>query len=274
VTIGGAPATSVIWVSSTSITATTPLRTAGAKDVVVTNPDTQIGTLVGGFTYVAAPTVASISPSFGTTGGGTAVTITGADFTSGATVTIGGVAATGVTFVNATSITATSPAGTAGAKDVVVTNPDTQIGTLTSGFTYVAPIFTLIAPTDIGLLRTAGTFSEGINTGFSATAGSVVTNGVGWTLAVSDTKTNTKGHMTIGGTDAGAPLATAIQVGMTSDTLTTIPSYQGQLVAAAGYGDTGTFSIPLYASQTVVGTDAAGSYQITLTYTATPPTSY
>ena len=55
-------------------------------------------------------------------------------------MTIGGVEATGVTFVNSTSITGITPAGTAGPQDVVVTNPDTQIGTLTGGFTYGALI--------------------------------------------------------------------------------------------------------------------------------------
>jgi len=80
--------------------------------------------------------VISISPSFGPLAGGTKVTITGTGFLSGATVTIGGTAATGITVVNATSITATTPAGTVGAKNVMVTNPDNQLGTLVSAFTY------------------------------------------------------------------------------------------------------------------------------------------
>ena len=87
-------------------------------------------------TPAPAPTVTSISPTFGPTAGGTAVTITGTGFVSGATTTIGGASATGVAFVNATALTATTPAGTAGAKDVIVTNPDAQSGTLPGGFTY------------------------------------------------------------------------------------------------------------------------------------------
>jgi hypothetical protein len=108
--------------------------------VVVTNPDTQYGTLAGGFGYVPpALTVAGISPTSGPTAGGTSVTITGTGFASGATVTIGGTTATGVSVVSATSITATIPPGMAGAQDVVVTNPGNQFSTLTGGFTYVAP---------------------------------------------------------------------------------------------------------------------------------------
>ena len=83
-----------------------------------------------------APTVTSISPNSGTINGGTAVTITGTGFLAGATVSVGGTAATGVTVVNSTSITATTPAHAAGAVNVIVTNSDTQSGTLTQGFTY------------------------------------------------------------------------------------------------------------------------------------------
>jgi biopolymer transport protein ExbB len=47
--------------------------------------------------------------------------------------------ATGVTVVSATQIYATTPAHAAGAVDVTVTNPDTQSGTLTNGYTYTGP---------------------------------------------------------------------------------------------------------------------------------------
>ena len=48
--------------------------------------------------------------------------ITGTGFLAGATVKLGGTAATGVTVVNSTSITATTAAHAAGAVNVVVTN--------------------------------------------------------------------------------------------------------------------------------------------------------
>jgi hypothetical protein len=54
-----------------------------------------------------------------TTGGGT-ITITGQNFHNPSSVVIGGVSATNVVFQNATSLTATIPANTAGAKDVKV----------------------------------------------------------------------------------------------------------------------------------------------------------
>ena len=64
------------------------------------------------------------------------MTITGTNFAAGATVTIGGTAATAVTVVSSTSITATTPAHAAGAVPVVVTNPGNLSGTLATGFTY------------------------------------------------------------------------------------------------------------------------------------------
>jgi phospholipase C len=103
----------------------------------------------GGFTYVVpAPTVTSISPTSGPSTGGTSTTITGTNFLAGATVTIGGTAATGVTVVSSTQITASTPAGTAGPVNVVVTNPGGIAATLSNGFTYVgpAPAIAYIAP--------------------------------------------------------------------------------------------------------------------------------
>jgi hypothetical protein len=93
------------------------------------------------FTITAAipgPTVSGIAPASGSTAGGTAVTITGAGFVSGATVAIGGVAATSVVVSSATTITALTGARVAGTVDVVVTNPDTGVGTNTAAYTYVA----------------------------------------------------------------------------------------------------------------------------------------
>lgn len=84
----------------------------------------------------AGPTVTSINPNSGSVNGGTPVTITGTGFASGATVAIGGVAATNVTVVSATQITATTGAsGTPGTVNVVVTVSG-QSATLTAGFTY------------------------------------------------------------------------------------------------------------------------------------------
>jgi hypothetical protein len=93
----------------------------------------------GTITVVTPPNPTGVAPATGTSGGGTNVTITGTDFQSGAAVTFGGVAATNVNVVAANTITATTPAHAAGTFDIVVTNPDSTAGTLSPGFTFVAP---------------------------------------------------------------------------------------------------------------------------------------
>jgi len=77
-----------------------------------------------------------IAPETGPAAGGTAVVLTGQGFRTGATVTIGGVAATSVVVVNSTTITAVTGAHAPGAVDVVVTLPDGRTDTLVGGFTY------------------------------------------------------------------------------------------------------------------------------------------
>lgn len=139
VTIGGNPATFVTVVSATSIKATTPAHAPGAVNVVVTTP-AGTGTGTNLFTYAAGPpTVTGISSASGLPAGGAAVTITGTNFTGATSVTIGGIAPTAVTFVSATTITATTSAHAVGAVNVVVTTP-AGTGTGTNLFTYAPPI--------------------------------------------------------------------------------------------------------------------------------------
>jgi hypothetical protein len=114
--------------TSTSTSTPTPTRTPTPGGPTATRTPTR----------GPAPTVVSISPTTGSQYGGTSVTITGTNFVAGATVALGGVAATGVTVVSSTSITATTGARHPGGSDVVITNPDTQSGTLVSGYRYTS----------------------------------------------------------------------------------------------------------------------------------------
>jgi len=84
VKFGNSPAASVSFVSSTTLTAITPVETLGQKDVTITNSDSQAAVLVNGFTYVeATPTISTISPNVGPAAGGKTVTITGSGFSNG-----------------------------------------------------------------------------------------------------------------------------------------------------------------------------------------------
>jgi IPT/TIG domain len=95
-------------------------------------------------------TIQSVSPSTGPAAGGTELTIRGTAFAAGATVMIGGRAATEVTVRGADTITAKTPASTiAGAVDVAVLLSG-KTSTLSGGFRYetlpanTAPVITSI----------------------------------------------------------------------------------------------------------------------------------
>jgi hypothetical protein len=113
------------------------------------------------------PTVTAVNPSSGSTDGGTAVTITGTLFQTGATVAFGATNATGVTVTNATTISATTPAGSPGAATVTVTNPDGGAGSLTNGFTYVAPPLTVTGISPKTGSAAGGTIVSIAGTGFA-----------------------------------------------------------------------------------------------------------
>lgn len=87
-----------------------------------------------------SPSVTGITPKAGSSAGNKGVTITGTSFQAGATVTIGGSAATGVVVVSATQITALTPAHAAGAGTVTVSNQGGGSGSLTNGYTFMATV--------------------------------------------------------------------------------------------------------------------------------------
>lgn len=149
VMIGDSPCT-VTASTTTSVTCTTSAGTAGVKDVTLTNNDTQTATYIGGFTYLNDPVFAAVNPIVppsGGTSGGTEIQINGDHFFTGATVNVGGAECTGVVVESKNLIRCLTPAGTLGAKDVVVTNVSGQSATLVNGFTYrVPPSISSITP--------------------------------------------------------------------------------------------------------------------------------
>jgi len=109
---------------ATPIVALTLLTSACAKSPAAPSPVLQI---------------TSISPQVGSTTGGTMVTITGTEFASDATVTVGGIAAANVVVQGSTSLTAVVGAQpTPGPADVVVTSGGHTVS-FPNGFAFVAP---------------------------------------------------------------------------------------------------------------------------------------
>ncbi len=94
---------------------------------------------------VAGLDVTSIAPSQGSTLGGTAVTIAGTGFLSGAAVTFDGLPASSVLVNGESTITAVAPAHASGAAAIAVTNPDGRTASLAGGYRYVdVPVITSV----------------------------------------------------------------------------------------------------------------------------------
>ena len=183
------------------------------------------------------PTVTNIQPASGSVAGGTAVTITGTNFQSGATVSLGGVDATGVTVVGPDTITATTGAHAAGTVDVVVTNPDAQSGTLTNGFTYAtAPTITNFTPVN----GPAGT-SVTINGTNLAGATSVTFNGVAASIT-SNTATQIHADVPVNATTGKVAVTTAGGTATSTANFTVKPNITGFTPPSGGVGATVTIN--------------------------------
>jgi hypothetical protein len=122
-TIGSA-SVSPITTTTYTLTATGPGGTVTATVTVVV--------------LSTAPTVGAVNPASGSTAGGTQVTVSGTNFSPGASVTFGGTAAEGVSVTGATTITCKTPSHSSGSVAVQVTNQGGQSGQLSNAFTYTA----------------------------------------------------------------------------------------------------------------------------------------
>lgn len=198
VTIGGTvvPAASVTVNSATSLTFSTPVHAAGSVAVTVTTSGGTTGAVPGGFTYLNTPTTASLAPAFGTSAGGTSVTVSGSNFAVGATsVTIGGttVPASSVTVNSSTSLTINTPAHAAGNVAVTVTTSGGTSNAVAGGFTYED------APTAASLTPTAGPTGGGTSvtvTGTNFVAGDTGVTIGGTTIPVASVTVNSATSLT------------------------------------------------------------------------------
>ncbi len=123
------------------------------------------------FTFWAPVQLLAVISGAGPTVGGQTVTLIGAEFAYGSTVTFGGVSATNVVVVDANHITCIPAAHAVGLVNVVVSVPSNPFGgaTLTNGYNYVAQ-----APTVTAINPNTGSTGGGeaviiTGTGFAAT---------------------------------------------------------------------------------------------------------
>lgn len=149
VAFGSINAASFTVNSDSQITAVTASESAAEVEVVVTTPVGNSGgsggSVDGGspstvfgdeYSFLPVPVVSSVSPTTGTTSGGTAVTVNGSGFLGATSVMFGTNAAT-FTLHTDSWITATSPSGSAGTVDITVITPGGTSATSSSDhFTY------------------------------------------------------------------------------------------------------------------------------------------
>ncbi|MGZ3687671.1 MAG: beta-propeller fold lactonase family protein [Bdellovibrionota bacterium] len=83
------------------------------------------------------PVLLSVSPSIGLLHGGTSVTLTGRNFSSSMSASVGGVACTTLSAISSTQATCVTPAHTSGTVDLSVGLGGTPLSTLSLGFTYL-----------------------------------------------------------------------------------------------------------------------------------------
>ncbi|MEO6610455.1 MAG: IPT/TIG domain-containing protein, partial [Aestuariivirga sp.] len=188
----------------TGVITGTPSAVAPAANFIVTVTDQSPTPQTSSKSFnlqVVAPlrvtTITSVSPASGETIGGTALTISGANFTGATAVSIGGVAAASFKVNSDTSISAKVPGHVAGAVDVVVTVPTGPV-TATQAFTYV------LAPQTI-------TFGSLPDTGINETPPALSAT-VSSTLVVSYVS-KTTGVCTIGSGTAGKSIINFVAAG-------------------------------------------------------------
>ena len=242
--------------SDTQILAFDPANsTTGTVDVTVTTPSgTSTTSANDHFTYnaIPLPTVTSVSPTLGGTGGGTSIAITGTGFTNANTVSFGNALADNFTINSDTQITVNDPPEGAGTVDVTV---GSAAGTsaLNSGdrYSYV----TSAAPTVSSLGTTTGTTAGGTT---------VVVNGSGFTGA---------DDVTFGGIDASsfvvnsdtqitavAPPEAAGTVDVVVDTPSgTSPTSSSDQYTVTNAAAPTVASLPLNSGTTAGGTTAGGT---------------
>ncbi|MNW94848.1 IPT/TIG domain protein [compost metagenome] len=224
------------------------------------------------------PTITGVTPASGPASGGTAVTITGTGFTGVTALKFGANNGVAVTVVNATTMTATSPAGSAGTVNVTVTAAGgTSATDAANQFTYIpAPTVTSISPTagptaggtsvtitGTGFTgATAVTFGATAATGFTVNSATQITATAPSGSGTVDVRVTTTGGTSATGaadqyTYAAAPTVTSISP-------TVGPATGGSTVTITGTGFGGTTAVT-FGATAATGFTVNSAMQITAT---------
>jgi len=301
VDFGTTAATELTVVDNTAITADSPAG-AGVVNVSVTTPaGTSAISPADRFTYTAAavPTVTGISPTGGSTAGGTSVTITGTNFTDAALADFG-TTAVGITVVNDTTITATSPAGTGTVNVTVTSTSGTSATSPADEFTYtaaVAPTVTAVSPTtgstvgSTSVTITGTSFTGATAVDFGTTPATDVTVFNDTTITANSPAGTGTVNVTVtapGGTSATSPADEFTYTAAAAPTVTGIspaggPASGGSSIMITGtsftgatavdFGTTPATEVFVFNDTTITATIPAGTGTVNVTVTAPGGTS-
>ncbi|PNG50259.1 hypothetical protein WDL1P1_00303 (plasmid) [Variovorax sp. WDL1] len=138
--IGGVEAAPVNLVSATQLTVTAPAHAAGLADMRLVNNGVTTASRAGAVQYVAAPTIADVSPASGSLAGGWTTQVSGTNFVAGMTAAVEGQLAT-IVVRSLTQATVTVPARTTVAEGSVALSLTNVAGTasLPAAIQYLAP---------------------------------------------------------------------------------------------------------------------------------------
>jgi uncharacterized repeat protein (TIGR02543 family) len=210
----------------TQITVKVPPGVLGTLDVTVQTAGGTTAISAGSkYSYVAAPTITSLSPAVGAEAGGIGVVITGTGFTNASAVTFGSGNATSFTVNSSTQITANFPAGI-GSTFVKVTTP-------------------------------GGTSAENTASTFAYTSATRVTS-------VSPATGSTSGGTVVEISGTNFTSSSTVVFGSTAATNVSYNSGTGKLTATSPAG-TGTVNIRVTTAGSQSATDAANQFVYTAT---------
>jgi len=275
VSVDGIAGSNVTVINPTSLTFITPAHAAGAANVTVTTPGGTSSPST--YTYVAPPTIATLSPNTGLMGGGTLVSVSGSNFVAGSTsVTIGGVSipAGSVIVANPTSLTFTTPAHAAGATNVTVSTAGGTSSPLNYTYTHPAPTVTDSNISISGATGTGGVYKIGdtVTAKWNNTSGGDNNSGI---TAVTVNFSQFGGGTSVSASNDGNGTWTATytivagSIGMTNRNVSVSATSSGVTITTAGTNNVTVDNIPpAVVSIVPAGSPAATdtSVQFTVTF--------
>ncbi len=128
--------------SDTELNCLAPASPKATVNISVINPDGKTAVLTDSFIYsdqLMSPSISGFMPTNGSTNGSTLLIISGSQFRTGTSVTIGEKPCLSLTVTSASTMTCLTPPGSLGPVKISVTSPEGPTASLNSKYTYSQP---------------------------------------------------------------------------------------------------------------------------------------